>query len=74
MLIWGGGNDNGVATGGRYDPVSDTWTSTITASAPGARKGQSTVWTGQRMIVWGGDSEDSGTYTWTGGVYDPGTL
>jgi N-acetylneuraminic acid mutarotase len=74
MLIWGGGNDTGVATGDRYDPASDTWTSMITASAPGARTGQSTVWTGDRMIVWGGDAEDSGTYTRTGGVYDPGTL
>ena len=74
MLIWGGGNDTGVATGGRYDPASDSWTSMITASAPHARHNQSTVWTGQRMIIWGGEAEDSGTYTWTGGVYDPGTF
>src|SRR5439155_17445676 len=77
MLVWGGWTDSPPAdlnTGGRYDPSSDTWTPTSTLSAPAARRDHSAVWTGARMIVWGGGSgfccqPDLGT----GGQYDPVT-
>jgi hypothetical protein len=29
------------------------------------------VWTGSEFIVWGGVTNDSSTYTWTGGRYTP---
>ena len=34
--------------------VDDTWTATSTTNAPSARAGQTAVWTGSEMIVWGG--------------------
>jgi hypothetical protein len=30
------------------------------------------VWTGSEMFVWGGVTDDSATYTNTGGRYSPG--
>jgi hypothetical protein len=55
MIVWGGRNDEGLLrSGGRYDPVTDTWTSVETAGAPSARDFHTAVWTGARMIVWGG--------------------
>jgi len=59
MIVWGGAVEflNGLAyfdTGGRYDPVADTWEATSTAFAPAARQAHSAVWTGDQMVVWGG--------------------
>ena len=57
MIVWGGhdGYGNLFNTGGRYDPVSDTWTPTATgANVPAARMEHTAVWTGTEMIVWGG--------------------
>jgi len=72
MVIWGGdgGGANGLsATGGRYDPATDQWTPTSTVGAPTHRRGHTAVWTGSRMIVWGGDLADSDNTS--GGLYDP---
>jgi hypothetical protein len=75
MVVWGGLDpviSNGVNSGGRYDPATDTWTPTSITGAPSARFLHTAVWTGSRMIVWGGrgfDSADVGT----GGRYDPAT-
>jgi hypothetical protein len=41
-------------SGGRYDPVHDTWQATSTVGAPSSRHQHTAVWTGNRMIVWGG--------------------
>jgi N-acetylneuraminic acid mutarotase len=60
MIVWGGGvgtagNPTYTQTGGRYDPIADSWIATTSlAGAPSARSGHTTVWTGNRMIVWGG--------------------
>ncbi len=40
--------------GGQYDPVGNAWTATTTTGAPSARQYHTAVWTGSRMIVWGG--------------------
>jgi N-acetylneuraminic acid mutarotase len=67
MIIWGGDlNDN---TGGKYDLQSDVWTATSTTNTPSPRSGHTAVWTGSKMIIWGGISGDQ--YVNTGGVYDP---
>ena len=65
MIIWGGngaGGGNGdwgsLNTGGKYNPVTNGWTSTSTTNAPTARDGHTAVWTGSRMIVWGGNYND----------------
>lgn len=78
MIIWGGyffdGNDNYLNTGGRYNPSTDSWTATSTANAPDARSTYAAVWTGNEMIVWGGQAGlDLGYYFDTGGRYDPAT-
>jgi len=74
MIVWGGG-DAGLSTffntGGVYDPVTDTWTATTTSGAPAPRAEPVAVWTGSKMIVWGG-ADDAGECN-TGGIYDPDT-
>jgi len=73
-IVWGG-NDGSIAranSGGRYDPATDTWTSTSRdANVPAGRSGHVAVWSGIEMIVWGG-ANDNGTFN-TGGRYNPTT-
>src|SRR6266513_102993 len=52
--------------------IDDTWTATSTTNAPTARSGDTAVWTGSEMIVWGGAPPDGG-YLNTGGRYNPST-
>ncbi len=78
MIIWGGyffdGNDDFLNTGGRYNPNLNTWTTTTTTNAPDGRTGHTAIWTGDEMIVWGGEAGfDLGYYFNTGGRYHPGT-
>src|SRR4030095_4363007 len=61
-----------LGTGGRYDPVRDVWSSVSTFGAPSPRFDHTAVWTGDRMIVWGGSFSFNLT-TSTGGRYDPST-
>jgi N-acetylneuraminic acid mutarotase len=75
MISWGG-NDifgNYSNTGGRYDPATDSWTATSTTNAPDARYLHTAVWTGTKMIVWGGQGNCLNGYCDTGGQYDPVT-
>jgi N-acetylneuraminic acid mutarotase len=62
-------------TGGRYDPANDTWKATSTTNAPNTRDGNTAVWTGSEMIVWGGERGGGKPPTRfdTGGRYDPST-
>ena len=78
MIVWGG--DDGIFfraaswisdTGGRYNPGTDSWTTTSTINAPAARNLHTAVWTGSEMIVWGGFGDSGGLNT--GGRYNPGT-
>ncbi len=72
MIIWGGHAASGgfLNTGGRYNPLTDTWIATSTnVSCPAAREQHSAVWTGSVMVIWGGIS--GSTYANTGGRYDP---
>jgi N-acetylneuraminic acid mutarotase len=71
MLVWGGFGGGLGSTGGRYDPATNTWSSINTAGAPAAREGHTAVWTGSKMIVWGGT--DGVNPLNTGGLYDPAT-
>ncbi len=67
MIVWGGMqtlSGTSTNTGARYDPLSNAWSPTTLVGAPFARAGHTAVWTGQKMIVWGGGSQ-------TGGLYDP---
>jgi len=74
MIVWGGRTASGAtATGGVYDPASNTWTATSMTDAPSARFDAGAVWddTGKRMIVWGGRPAVAGPALNTGAVYDP---
>jgi hypothetical protein len=70
MIIWGGEGTLPLNSGGQYDPVADTWTSTATTGAPTARFGHSAVWTGSEMIVWGGANDVTRQTYNTGGRYN----
>src|SRR5437763_12760290 len=71
MIVWGGPFFD--ASGGRYNPSTNTWIATSTANAPTGRAGPKAVWTGNEMIVWGGYFYDGITnqYLNTGGKYNP---
>ncbi len=47
----------------------DVWSATSSTDAPGVRSEHTSVWTGSKMIVWGG-RYNSGRLN-TGGLYDP---
>ena len=72
MIVWGGRNDYYIRTdtGGRYDPVTDTWMPTgVGPNVPSPRDTHTAIWTGTEMIVWGG--ADTVSVFDTGGRYDP---
>lgn len=74
VIVWGGEATlagDPVGDGARYDPVGDSWSGVATNGAPAARSGHSAVWTGSRMVVWGGASVDG--FENSGGRYDPST-
>jgi len=57
LVIWGGEDFyslDGMDTGGIYDPLADSWSDVPTQDAPGARFLSVSVWTGDELIVWGG--------------------
>jgi hypothetical protein len=77
MIVWGGYGGEvlpsdyaELSDGARYDPATNTWLPVSGLGAPGARQRHSAVWTGSRMIVWGGSALS--TRLASGGVYDPG--
>ena len=75
MIVWGGSTVCPPCysyTGGRYNPITDSWTATNTSNAPSSRFDHTVVWTGTEMIVWGGFFHDTG-YVNTGGRYNPDT-
>ncbi len=58
MVVWSGApyaysTDPG-NSGGRYDPATNTWTSTPLDGAPSARQHAFAAWTGKDMLVYGG--------------------
>ncbi len=78
MIVWGGlvqsgfGISNDSRSGGRYDPATDTWSTISTIDSPDSGESPAAVWTGSRMIIWGG-SDGGSTFYRSGGVYDPVT-
>jgi len=59
MIVWGGESRGTTRSlynsGGRYDPSTDGWTMTsVGANVPTPRTVHTAVWTGTKMIVWGG--------------------
>ena len=76
MVIWGGmemATASGLTnTGGRYNPTTDSWQATTISNAPVSRKEHTAVWTGNAMVIWGGNSNGAGmTSLNTGARYIP---
>ena len=81
LMVWGGRGAAGeLSDGARLAiPASDSmsWSSITATGAPDAREGHTAVWTGSRMLVWGGtrravvDSAVVQQLLATGGSYDP---
>ncbi|ANM29599.1 hypothetical protein ABI59_08435 [Acidobacteria bacterium Mor1] len=75
MLVWGGLGDGGtLGAGGRYDPLTDSWTALSLNGAPGDRRNPLAVWTGQEMLIYGGQSgtfAETVSYLSDAGRYNP---
>lgn len=54
-------------------PPKIVWSATSLTDAPTARHAHTAVWTGSKMIIWGGDIGGMPSVTNTGGIYDPET-
>src|SRR5207302_1556191 len=79
MIVWGGGSPNGVrADGGSFVPPADAapptdtgaWTLLPADVAAGARRSHTAIWTGSKMIVWGG-LDANGDPLGSGAAFDP---
>jgi hypothetical protein len=77
MLVWGGSELGGVTpavlgNGSAYNAATQTWSAISSAGAPVARYFHGAVWTGQEMILWGGNTTNTAfNYTATGSRYNP---
>ena len=76
MVVWGGTVAGNTTTnsGFRYDPVVDAWSPMAASPMPG-RDGSKAVWTGTRVLIWGGNgtagagaSYDPANDVWTGSL------
>lgn len=72
MIVFGGhagdiDDPTVLSSGGSYDPATDTWSPISATGAPVTAGPFSGVWTGSRLVVWGGSA------TATGAMYDPAT-
>lgn len=73
MVIWGGAPVGGgyLNSGSIYNPATTMWSDLpIDAFTPSARGYHSAVWTGSKMIIWGGKGND-GPYLDSGSIFDP---
>jgi len=71
MIVWGGESNQSfppwLDSGARYDPLVDEWTPMgHSPHTPSARCAHRAIWTGTRMIAFGGEPPTS-----TGGLYIP---
>jgi N-acetylneuraminic acid mutarotase len=73
-IIWGGLSETGALDSGAQllcdtNGLPTAWAAINSSNAPTGRSGHAAVWTGQTMLVWGGDY--AGTYLADGAAYDP---
>ena len=76
MIVFGGSiytGGYGTKTGGIFDPQTNTWAALDTNNAPSARFAHSAVWTGSRMIIWGGGDINPPYAFNSGRIYNPST-
>jgi hypothetical protein len=73
LVVWGGGDGEGVEnTGAAWDPEAEEW-SEVPAAPIEARWAHHAVWTGDELIVWGGSEgpDHLATCYADGARYDP---
>ncbi|MET0595051.1 MAG: kelch repeat-containing protein, partial [Polyangiaceae bacterium] len=74
LFIFGGAdlNDNPLGDGAIYDPATNTWKLiSIDANAPSPRRFATAVWTGSRILVFGGRATTMSAGFTSGAAYDP---
>lgn len=76
LIVWSGqdcyGDTRGFCTdGGRYNPNTDSWLSVNHTGEPTPRNGVQAVWTGTKMLVWGGHRLEAPVTLGDGAAYDP---
>jgi hypothetical protein len=74
-IVWGGSSDSGRLGSGAILKVDSQgvpaeWTPMATNGAPSPRTGAAAIWTGSRLLVWGGQGE---SLLGDGASYDPVT-
>ena len=74
VIVFGGEGNAGETDTGHALPMTGgvthgTWSAISTTGAPSARQGHTAVWTGSRLIVWGGKAGD--VPLGNGASYDP---
>jgi N-acetylneuraminic acid mutarotase len=77
MVIWGGQTaSTALNTGASYNPTSNAWTLVSTVGVPVARTQHTAVWTGDKMIIWGGAGglNDGGQYDVATDTWRPTSL
>jgi hypothetical protein len=57
-------------TGGIYDPIQNTWEGIDTLNAPAPRLDHKAVWTGRKMMLWGGFNPGINNSLNTGGIFE----
>jgi len=74
FIVWGGWDGTQLLnSGGRYDPLTDSWKTISTSGAPTPRRYHSAIWNlnaSSEMIIWGG--RDATGVVNTGGQYNAG--
>lgn len=78
LVIWGGmggsiAKPTFLGDGARYNPTTNTWSMLPTAHEPSPRFGESAVWTGQELIIWGGRQLGTSGELGDGARYNPAT-
>jgi N-acetylneuraminic acid mutarotase len=74
LIVFGGEGESGALGTGAFLPVTGgvtagAWQALPSQDAPSARYGHTAVWTGTKLMIWGGSN--NGTPLGDGAVYDP---
>jgi hypothetical protein len=74
LVVWGGQDQSGALNTGAQlifgtNGLPTAWTTISALNAPSGRTGHSAIWTGQKMLVWGG--QGGGGFLADGAAYDP---
>jgi N-acetylneuraminic acid mutarotase len=76
LIVWGGQGESGALNTGAQlifnsGVAGSAWQSLPSLGAPSPREGHTAMWTGSKMILWGG--RNGGVYADDGAAYDPET-